>query len=117
MKLKFSLCGLLVKLKSKPHRLKSVPLLIPAGPRECINKAAAARGVIPHLESGVEVEDERRGEASAGSVDREHGLSANLEVIDILHHRASPVREVKKIHARLIGVHRRLDRNAAHGFL
>src|ERR1700726_1688675 len=75
---------------------------------ERIDEAAAARRVIPHLEAGVKIEDERCGNASAGSIDREHGLSADLEIINVLHHGASPVREIEKIHARLIGVHRGL---------
>ena len=48
------------------------------------------------------------------AVDREHGLPADLEEVDVLHHRAAPVRQVQEIHARLIGVHRRFDRHAGH---
>ena len=79
-------------------------------------KAPFSGGFVPDLEAGDEVEDVRRGEAAACAVNREHGLAAYVVEVDVLHHGASPVREVEKIHARLVGVDRRFDRNAGHRF-
>ena len=92
-------------------------LLIPGGDGEVADVRAAAGRIVPHLESGDEVEDVRRSDASACAVNREHGLPAHVVEINVLHHGASPVRQIEEIHARLIRVDARLDGHARHGLL
>jgi hypothetical protein len=91
-------------------------LLVAGGNRQVVDEGAASWRFVPDLEACDEVEDVRRGEAAACAVNREDGLAAYVVEVDVLHHGASPVREVEEIHARLVGVDRRFDRNAGHRF-
>src|SRR4029077_4380373 len=82
-------------------------LLVAGGNRQVVDEGAASWRFVPDLEACDEEEDVRRGEPAACAVDREDGLAAYVVEIDVLHHSASPVREVEEIHARLVGVDRR----------
>lgn len=64
---------------------------------QVVDVSAGARRFIPHLESRNKVKDIRRSKTAACAVNREHGLSADVVEIDVLHDGASPVGKVKKI--------------------
>src|SRR6266481_1764194 len=101
------------------HLLPLPPLapsfLVAAWPREGVDERAGARRVVPHLKRSVEVENEAGSETAARPIDWEYRVAINFIEIDVFQHGASPVREVEKIHAGLVGVDAGLDRNAAHG--
>src|ERR1700738_5611389 len=88
--------------------------LISTRASERIDEGASSGTVVPHLKTRIKKKDVRRSEAAAGAVDREHGVAVDLVEVDVLQHSASPVRQVEEIHARLVGVHAGLDREAAH---
>src|SRR5271154_1598019 len=77
--------------------------LIPRGNGQVVDVRAASWRLVPHLETRHEVKNVRRREATAGAVNREHGLAADIVEIDVLHDGASPVRKIEKIDARLVG--------------
>src|SRR6266404_6824140 len=89
--------------------------LIAAWASECIDESPRAWTVIPHLHGQIKVENEAGSEAAAGSIDREYRVAIDFIEVDVFQHGASPVREVEKVHAGLVGVDAGLDRNAAHG--
>src|SRR5271155_612149 len=88
--------------------------LITGWPRQSVDERAGTRRVVPHLKRGVEVEDVACGDATARAVDRKHRVAIDFVEVDVFEHGASPVREVEKIDARLVGVHAGLDRDPAH---
>ena len=88
--------------------------LIAARPRQCVDERAGTRRVVPHLKRGVKVEDVAGREPAAGAVDRKHRVAIDFVEVDVFEHGASPVREIEKIDAGLIGVHAGLDRDPAH---
>src|SRR5271163_3500424 len=90
--------------------------LITGWPRQCVDERAGTRRVVPHLKRGVEVEDVTGCNAAAGAVDRKHRVAIDFVEVDVFEDGAPPVREVEKIHARLVGIHAGLDGNAAHRF-
>src|SRR5260370_6324068 len=90
--------------------------LVAAGPRQCVDERAGTRRVVPNLKRGVEIKDVAGREAAARTVNREDRVAIDFVEVDVLQHGASPVREVEKIHAGLVGVDAGLDGDAAHGF-
>src|SRR6266481_9666184 len=102
------------------HLLPLPPLapsfLVAAWPRERVNERAGTRRVVPHLKRGVEVENEAGSETAARPIDWEDRVAVDFVEVNVLQHGASPVREIEKIHAGLVGVDAGLDRNAAHRF-
>src|SRR5579859_6951198 len=94
--------------------LTSHGLLVAARPREGVDERAGTRRVIPYLKRGVEVEDVAGRKPAARAVNRKHRVAIDFVEVDVLEHGASPVREVEKIHARLVGVDAGLDGDPAH---
>src|SRR5260370_29386335 len=87
--------------------------LIAAGPGERVDECASSGTVIPNLKGRIKIKDIRRSEAAAGAVNREDRVAIDFVEVDVFQYGAAPVREVEKIHARLVGVDAGLDGDAA----
>src|SRR5256885_607138 len=100
----------------RPYQKADYHFLIAGWASQSVDERAGTRRVIPHLERRIEVEDVRRGETTAGAINREHRVAIDFVEVDVFEHGTAPVRQIQEVDASLIRVDAGLDRDAAHGF-
>src|SRR5207248_10987611 len=62
----------------RPYQKADYHFLIAGWASQSVDERAGTRRVIPHLRRRIEVEDVRRGETTAGAINREHRVAIDF---------------------------------------